>query len=820
MAGVADPTGRSRSVASFDADRDGRLDVLLANFATPNRLLRKPATARSRTSGPLRHLELSATHVAWTDVDGDGYPDLLLSGTPKGLRFLHNAGGQRFEDWTVRVGLSRESGSVQAMAFGDYDNDGALDLYMSYGSDFSDVALEHDDGRITFAFFAREGPSGLDFESSGSGEPLRVDLYENGGPVAPERVTCAGVRHVERATFECARANANGVAPTGDLGFFLWQDAPSGTPCASCLTVSSWHLQWRGSGDHHLSGVLYASRRPVPHGFQRPPATGGVLWKGDASGGFERVSMASLAHDGNGQAVQWADVDNDGLLDLYVVDSGLDGAGGRNRLFVQTPEHDFVAVPPTSGASPPSGNGRGVGAHFFDFDGDGRQDLFLTNGWGAPPFDQGPYRLLRNASPPRHWLDVVQGRVEPPGLERRSRSKRRHAIRHTSSNFTGDPPHFARGCGQLGVRAWPSGVQQDATSRPISATNPGGEAGGRDHARVDACDMFGWPPRPAYAAPSSGATGRHHDRHAPRRSSRSLRYERPTSPNLIALAKDGITYTHAICPTWTVPSHGSLFTGRWPSFHGAERVPGNGILAYHLNPEAPTLAELLHASGFHSAAFVGNATYVSPIFGFGRGFDEFFDKDLNAPDRLSRDLIAWLHDRNDRVFLFVNILDPHEPYAPPPPLDTMFPTKHAELGTMISTYMSQGGAVTEAAQEHFVSQYDGEIVFADQAVGAILGELKRAGRYDDALIVLLSDHGELLFEHGLAGHGLAPYEPEVHVPLVVKLPGSVRGGEKVERTVSTLGVFATIPAFGIAALRIQSVAPTSRTLSGWRRFGW
>jgi YD repeat-containing protein len=285
-------------------------------------------------------------------------------------------------------------------------------------------------------------------------------------------------------------------------------------------------------------------------------------------------------------------------------------------------------------------------------------------------------------------------------------------------------------------------------------------------------------------------------------------YERPTSPNLIALAKDGITYTHAISPgTWTVPSHGSLFTGRWPSFHGAERVPGNGILAYHLNPEAPTLAELLHASGFHSAAFVGNATYVSPIFGFGRGFDEFFDKDLHAPDRLSRDLIAWLHDRNDRVFLFVNILDPHEPYAPPPPLDTMFPTKHAELGTMISTYMSQGGAVTEAAREHFVSQYDGEIVFADQAVGAILGELKRAGRYDDALIVLLSDHGELLFEHGLAGHGLAPYEPEVHVPLVVKLPRSVRGGEKVERTVSTLGVFATIlGTLGIAAPPgIQSV---------------
>jgi hypothetical protein len=474
VAGVADPTGRSRSVALFDADRDGRLDVLLANFATPNRLLRNTGDgAFEDVSDRFGISELSATHVAWTDVDGDGYPDVLLSGTPKGLRFLHNAGGQRFEDWTVRVGLSRESGSVQAMAFGDYDNDGALDLYMSYGSDFSDVALEHDDGRITFAFFAREGPSGLDFESSGSGETLRVDLYENGGPVAPERVTCAGVRHVGHATFECARADANGVAPAGDLGFFLWQDARSGTPCASCPAVSSWHLQWRGSGDHHLSGILYASRRPVPHGFQRPPATGGVLWKGDASGGFERVSMASLAHDGNGQAVQWADVDNDGLLDLYVVDSGVDGAGGRNRLFVQTPEHDFVAVPSTSGASPPSGDGRGVGAHFFDFDGDGRQDLFLTNGWGAPPFDQGPYRLLRNASPPKHWLDVVlQGRASNrQGLGARVEVEacgtRQLRLHNGGSNFYSQsaiPPHFGLGdCGQVGkVRVrWPSGVQQD-----------------------------------------------------------------------------------------------------------------------------------------------------------------------------------------------------------------------------------------------------------------------------------------------------------------------------------------------------------------------
>jgi arylsulfatase A-like enzyme len=270
-------------------------------------------------------------------------------------------------------------------------------------------------------------------------------------------------------------------------------------------------------------------------------------------------------------------------------------------------------------------------------------------------------------------------------------------------------------------------------------------------------------------------------------------YARATSPNLVALAKDAITYTHAVTPgTWTVPSHGSLFTGRWPSYHGAERVAGDRILAHPLNPDAPTLAELLQKDGFHTGAFVGNATYVAPLFGFSRGFKEFFDKDLHNPKHLADAVKAWLPALQDRVFLFVNILDPHEPYDPPPPLDTMFPKKHPELGTMISTFAAEKRPQNAEAVEHFNSQYDGEIVFADQAVGEILGAFKTAGRYDDALIIITSDHGELIFEHGLAGHGLAPYEPEVHVPLVVKLPKSVRGGEKVDKTVSTLGVFATV----------------------------
>jgi len=270
-------------------------------------------------------------------------------------------------------------------------------------------------------------------------------------------------------------------------------------------------------------------------------------------------------------------------------------------------------------------------------------------------------------------------------------------------------------------------------------------------------------------------------------------YERATSPHLDRLAEDGVTYTRAISTaTWTVPAHGSLFTGYWPSYHGAERVAGNRMLAYPLNPELDTLAEILGARGYYAAGFVGNGTYVSALFGFARGFAEFTNEGLEHPPTLARKVGDWIGAQRDPVFLFVNVLDPHEPYAPPPPLDTRFAEKRADFGTMITTVVNERRPLTPEMRAHFVGQYDGEIALSDAALGTILDRLKATGRYDDALVIVTSDHGELLGEHGLAGHGVAPFEPELHVPLVVKYPNQRRAGERVARRVSTLAVFATI----------------------------
>lgn len=271
-------------------------------------------------------------------------------------------------------------------------------------------------------------------------------------------------------------------------------------------------------------------------------------------------------------------------------------------------------------------------------------------------------------------------------------------------------------------------------------------------------------------------------------------YHRTTSPQLEALARDAVVFDRAISPgTWTVASHGSMFSGLWPSWHGAERLPGKQTNARPMRPEVRTLAQVLRERGFHTAAFVGNNDFVSPAFGLDRGFEQFETADhLHAPPRLAEEVSEWLLRQTDRLFLFVNVLDPHEPYAPDPPLDTLFPTKQPGLGTSMTEAVDGGMRIEPTMQSHFVSQYDGEIVLADRAVGSILQALVRAGRYDDALVVVTSDHGEFLGERGLAGHGQLPFEAEVHVPLLVKLPGQARAGERVMRRVSTRGIFPTI----------------------------
>ena len=237
------------------------------------------------------------------------------------------------------------------------------------------------------------------------------------------------------------------------------------------------------------------------------------------------------------------------------------------------------------------------------------------------------------------------------------------------------------------------------------------------------------------------------------------------------LAAEGAAFLTAIAPSpITLVSHSSLFTGQDPFMHG---VRNNGDFA--LAPEAVTLAELLADHGWATAAFIG-ATVLDSRYGLDQGFDHYDDEIavtdatgmFTYPRRRGGEVVAaalrWLGGVGQGpTFVWVHLFDPHAPYDPPEPERSNFPE----------------------------SAYNGTIAYADRVVGELLDGYRRLGRYDRGLVVLTSDHGESLGEHGERTHGVFVYDATVRVPLVIRGPGIEPGARLVE-PVSLIDVMPTV----------------------------
>jgi arylsulfatase A-like enzyme len=247
------------------------------------------------------------------------------------------------------------------------------------------------------------------------------------------------------------------------------------------------------------------------------------------------------------------------------------------------------------------------------------------------------------------------------------------------------------------------------------------------------------------------------------------------TPHIDRLAADAMLFERAWSASpLTVPSHASIFTGTLPSRHGLRDNSG-----YRMKRTMKTLAGQLLRSGYDTAAFVSSAV-LKRERGLARGFRTYDDRmDDSGLVRSGSDTVSaaleWAGQQRDGpFFLFVHIYEPHSPYEP---------MKGIELA------------------------YDGEIVRADAAVGSLLSALRRQNLYDDAMIVLLSDHGEGLGEHGEKEHGVLLYREALHVPLLVKLPGNSRGGRRMKANAQLLDVMPTI-------LEQARALPSSSTLEG------
>jgi len=335
-------------------------------------------------------------------------------------------------------------------------------------------------------------------------------------------------------------------------------------------------------------------------------------------------------------------------------------------------------------------------------------------------------------------------------------------------------------------------------------------------------------------------------------------YGSSTTPNVDALAARGILFQNArsVAP-WTLPAHMSMFTGLPPRDHGASWAafsePGKTsreLVELAFTPAEPErmLATRLRTAGYRTYGFSPNP-WVSRNHGFAEGFEEFTElwrkekgaerlqvvKRLQGPRKTARGepegafegsksglTVAGVqrmlaeHPRAEPFFLFVNFLDPHFPYDPPETLRQRFGGTTKTVNAQKRKTTNELGMIAGLSlftREDLLPLYDADLAAADHAVGELVRCLESAGVFEDALVVLTSDHGELLGEKGRFSHQLYVDEPLMHVPLILKLPGGERAGTSVNAPlVSNLDVYATVLA--AAGLEHASAGGFSRDLAG------
>jgi arylsulfatase A-like enzyme len=264
-------------------------------------------------------------------------------------------------------------------------------------------------------------------------------------------------------------------------------------------------------------------------------------------------------------------------------------------------------------------------------------------------------------------------------------------------------------------------------------------------------------------------------------------YERDTSPHLDAFARDSVAFRYAFTAApWTPPSVVTMLTGLYASTHG--HIPPNSRkeakrAMTRLSGDLVTLPRLLRERGYRTAAVSPNP-WISPLFGFDRDFEifEYLHKQAASEIRAAAvKVLEKLSSARQPFFLYLHFFDPHDPYAPPEPYRTMFPPS-----------LQRATFAYDRKMLPDIRRYDGEIRYLDDELGRLFAFLKEKGLYDEALIVIVGDHGEQFREHGHIHHGNALYNEEVHVPLFVRDHPSGRGPEVVEQVVSTVDIFPTV----------------------------
>jgi arylsulfatase A-like enzyme len=305
-------------------------------------------------------------------------------------------------------------------------------------------------------------------------------------------------------------------------------------------------------------------------------------------------------------------------------------------------------------------------------------------------------------------------------------------------------------------------------------------------------------------------------------------YEHDTSPNLARMAAEGVRFDWAFAPSpWTLPSHATFFTGRWPHELSAD-------WATPLDRRDATVAEAFSRAGYATGGFAANYSYLMRESGLARGFHRWqpfpvslaeviasssvgqwiatsrpLRRLVGSQEVLGRksahavhgEFLGWLDDlpAGRPFFAVLNYYDAHEPYLPPIPFrdrfgqgllpfhpNTYFAPRYVLLAPGERRSLSgEGRAAQQAA-------YDGAIAYLDSEIARLLGDLAQRGILDRTIVVVTSDHGEGMGEKDRFVHGTDLYSPTVRVPLLIRFPARIPLGQVVEEPVSLRDLAATL----------------------------
>lgn len=304
-------------------------------------------------------------------------------------------------------------------------------------------------------------------------------------------------------------------------------------------------------------------------------------------------------------------------------------------------------------------------------------------------------------------------------------------------------------------------------------------------------------------------------------------HNEPTSPWLERFAKDGVLFERAFSTSpWTLPAHGTLFTGRIPRELSTDWESG-------LDRTHPTLAEVFASHGYLTAGFVANYDYASARTGLDRGFLRYddhtafksiFGHTYDSPTRssstigriapswvrrllddlshknapaLNREFLDWLRSQPDRpIFAFLNYYDAHSPYRSPSQYDARFRS-----------------AASSGRGQGRLDAYEACIAYLDDQLRDLFTKLEGNGFLRNTIVVITSDHGEQFGEHGVARHGNSLYRHVLEVPLIIAHPGHLPGGMRVPQTVSIRDIAATV--LDLAAIQPPKPLPGRSLARYW-----